>query len=300
MEPHVIALDVGGTKIAGALVTQDGQILDRRLRPTPAQEGGEAVAAAVVAVAADLYTAGGRAARAIGVGAAGQIDSAQGTIRHAVDTLPGWAGIPLAARLQAIIPVPTVIENDVNAMALGEQFTASEKAIPSALFVAVGTGIGGALILNGHLWHGAHWSAGELGHILVDITRQRRCNCGLYGHLEAYASGPAIATAVDGSTDLRGVVARAQAGDDRAQKGIAQGAEILGAALNGLVCAFDPQMVIIGGGVAEIGALWWQPFERAFRQGTMPATQEVILRGACLGTDAVMIGASTLAWAQLL
>jgi glucokinase len=295
MEKHVIAVDIGGTKIAGALVTADGRLMEKRIISTPVASA-KVVAEAVRTLVVELYQSGKRQAVAVGIGTAGQVDVDKGMITYAVDTLPGWAGIPLKQLISETLPLPIIIENDVNAMAAGE--LSADSDVPSALFVAVGTGIGGALVVDGKLWHGVNWSAGEIGHLMVDYQGKRRCTCGRYGHLEAYTSGPAIAQAYDPNLDLRTVVAKAHE-DSQARAVIAEGAHILGSTLSGLLCAFDPGLLIIGGGVPEIGALWWHPFTEALRENPLPAVQRTEVRGTRLGIDAVLVGAAALAWEQV-
>jgi glucokinase len=285
-------MDIGGTKIAAAYMDETGRIGERRQVATPKQDG-----ESIVQTACELLRAMQQAhpqAQAVGVGSAGQVDPLSGTIRHAVGTLPGWTGMPLAQRLREAVGLPVFAENDVNAMALGE-CRAAEPPIRHALFVAVGTGIGGALLFDGRLWGGQTHSAGELGHALVDMQRARRCTCGDYGHLEAYASGPALARQYDGTDDLRRAVIAADH-DSRARQIIEDGARLLGWTLAGLLCTVDAGLLIVGGGVAEIGPLWWQPFVEALRQSPMPAARYAEIRRAALGTDAVLYGAAHLAW----
>lgn len=293
-KPPLLVMDVGGTKIAAAYAVA-GRLLNRRQIVTPKHDG-----EAIVQAACELLRAlrhDHPQALAVGVGSAGQVDPHSGTIRHAVGTLPGWTGLPLAQRLSEAVGLPVWAENDVNAMALGE-CRAAHPPIQHALFVAVGTGIGGALLLNGQLWGGQNHSAGELGHVLVDMSRARRCTCGDFGHLEAYASGPALAQQYDGTDDLRHVVQAASA-DPRARQIIEDGARLLGWTLGGLLCTVDTGLLIVGGGVAQIGPLWWRPFEDALRQSPMPAARNAEIRRAALGTDAVLWGAAHLAWENL-
>ena len=142
--------------------------------------------------------------------------------------------------------------------------------------MAVGTGVGGALILDGQVWRGRTCTAGEIAHVLVDWQGGRLCNCGQPGHLEAYAAGPAMAARyvelAGGSVacDLREVHALARAGDVQAQAAIAEGATILGKALCGLVDTLDLDAIVIGGGVPALGELWWEPLLATLRANPMP------------------------------
>lgn len=300
---HVLAFDIGGTKIAGALVSRDGSIHARHIAPTPLADIPRGILHTLGQMCAHLReSAGQHTLIGIGIGTAGQVDTTRGTITYAVDTLPGWAPTPLAGALREIAGLPVVVENDVNALALGEAHFGAGRGFSSGLYAAVGTGIGGAVIVDGRLWHGAHWSAGEIGHIVVDWRGDRVCNCGQSGHLEAYAAGPAIVreycrmTGADPKIDLRQIARLAADGDDAARRVIAEGAEILGLALGGLLNTLDPEILVIGGGLAELGAPWWEPFERALRACPMPAPQQVILKRAELGVDAALVGAAWLAF----
>jgi glucokinase len=207
----------------------------------------------------------------------------------------------LADEFTAATGLPAVIDNDVNALALGESHFGAGRGFQDVLYVAVGTGVGAALMLAGQLRRGATWTAGEIGHLMADWDGDARCSCGRCGHLEAYTSGPALAarycawTKRDTPLDLRAVAARAQAGDDTARRAIALGADILGRVLGGLLNVLDPQALVIGGGVAELGDLWWGPLTAALRANPMPGPAQIVLRPAQLGPDAVLVGAAWLA-----
>jgi glucokinase len=238
---------------------------------------------------------------AAGAGSAGHVDRRRGTISYASELLPGWTGLDLARELQAALELPVSVENDVNAMALAEAHFGAGRDFRHALYITVGTGIGGALIVDGRLWHGATWTAGELGHLVVDWNGTRRCNCGQPGHLEAYVAGPALAaryrerSGMEQPLDLVAVAARARAGDTIAAETIVEGARILGLALGGLLNVLDPQALIVGGGVAELQDLWWPALETALRANSMPGPARVAQRRAMLGVDATLIGAAWLA-----
>lgn len=305
---YVIGVDVGGTKIAGALVDRQGHFILLHQVSTPALEGPQAVLGATMSVIKTLLanaTHEQHTVSAVGIGAAGQINLNTGDVAYAVDTLPGWAGTRISTPVREQFGLPVIVDNDVNAMAVAELRFGAGRGYQSGLFAAVGTGIGGALILNGQLWRGTNWSAGELGHAVAVWNGDRVCNCGQAGHLEAYAAGPAMARryarlrGLEESTDLRPVVWAAQHGDTVAQDVIVEGAHILGSVLSGLVNVFDPQVLIVGGGVAELGEWWWTPFQQALRANPLPASKKVHLHVAQLGNSAVLIGAAWLAWERL-
>lgn len=298
----VIGVDIGGTKIAASLVLPDGSLYGHRQSETPLARGiVTQVIALCQALREDAQRQGYRI-RALGVGTAGQVDSQTGRISYAVETVPDWTGTELARPLEAALSVPVIVENDVNAFILGEARYGSARGYQQVLGVAVGTGVGGGLLLDGKLVRGAHFSGGEIGHILVDWQSERLCSCGAYGHLEAYASGPALAqryyalAGLPPSADLRPVVQAERDGSALAKQVLAEGGRILGMALNGLRCAFDPELVVIGGGVASIGGAWWSALQHTLQQGKMPAIQRGKVCLAELGTGAVLSGAGVLAY----
>ncbi len=310
---YALGVDIGGTKIAAALVREDGTVSGRSTTPTPVASGASGILAAALDLSCHVLAANpDMDVVAVGVGSAGQIDVARGTVTYASANLPGWAGLNLAAAFAAATGLPAVVDNDVNALAVGECRFGAGRGFRDLLCVAVGTGIGGAIVLDGQLHRGANWAAGEIGHLVAAWDGDQVCSCGRRGHLEAYASGPALAARyrrlaaagaeagetrppTDSSSDLRDVAARAQAGDPLARRAIAEGAEILGLCLAGLLDALDPQALVIGGGVAELGEVWWRPLEAALRRNPLPGPAQIPLCRAQLGADSVLIGAAWLA-----
>lgn len=305
---YALAVDIGGTKIAAAIVNRQGSVIHRILRPTRADLGAPAILQTTRDAGREMLdtaTRYGLSICAIGIGTGGQVDVDEGRIAYASDTLPGWSGLPLAHAVESSLGLPTYVDNDVNALALGEHQFGAGRGFQTGLYVAVGTGLGGALVFDGEIWRGSTWSAGEICHVLVDYAGTRRCSCGALGHLEAYTSGPAMALRyreLSGSRmspDLKAVAELARQGDTHALRAIAEGAQILGAALAGLLNVFDPEVLVIGGGVPEIGDLWWQHFEASLRANPMPGPAAIALRRAELGTDAALGGAAWLAFSQV-
>lgn len=304
MTTTALGIDIGGTKIAAAIVTEHGTIEERRSISTPALQGGQAVLAATIALGhavIDAAQARGYTIVAAGIGTAGQVDHTRGAITYASDNLPGWAGIEVAAACTAAFGLPSFVDNDVNTMALGEQRWGAGRSYEDALYITVGTGVGGALILGRKLRRGATWTAGEICHLMVDWDGTRLCSCGRPGHLEAYTSGPAISARYSERSNtaihppLAIVAERARAGDTMAREAIEEGARILGLGLSGFLAVLDPQALIIGGGVAQLGDLWWPTLEATLRAGPLPGPANIALRPAQLGVDAGLIGAGCLA-----
>lgn len=320
----VVGVDLGGTKTAAATVGPDGVHGPVLSVPTPAVHGPDAVLDAVAGLVAEVLVAAGAASgapaalRAVGVGTAGVVDVGRGVIVSATDTLPGWPGTDVAGGLRrrlaahaagaphapgaAVRPLPVFVENDVDAHAAGEVWLGAAAGARSALLVAVGTGVGAAVVLDGRPLRGAHHVAGEMGHVPVPGAEALRCPCGRTGHLEAIAAGPAIhrrylALGGDASSpDARDVVARAAAGDELAAAVVRDAARAVGRAVAGTVTVLDPEVVVVGGGLAGAGALWWSALEDTLRAEVVDVLADVPLRPAALGNDAAVVGAARGAW----
>ncbi|MGM7424795.1 ROK family protein [Cellulosimicrobium sp. CpK407] len=314
----VVGVDLGGTKTAAATVAADGTLGPVLAVPTPAAAGPDAVLDAVAGVVREVVAAlpGAARLRALGVGTAGVVDVGRGVIVSATDTLPGWPGTDVAgglrrrlADLAGVTPdgpsapvVPVFVENDVDAHAAGEVWLGAAAGARSALLVAVGTGVGGAVVLDGRPLRGAHHVAGELGHVPVPGAELLRCPCGRAGHLEAIGAGPAIHRrylALGGdaaSPDTRDVVARAEAGDELAASVVRDAAGAVGRAVAGVVTVLDPEVVVVGGGLAGAGDLWWSALEDALRAEVVDVLADLPLRPATLGNAAAIVGAARGAW----
>jgi glucokinase len=302
---YALAIDIGGTKISAALVNRQGSVVQRQIRPTRADLGAPAILQTVVEAGKELLATAQRfdlSVSAIGIGSAGQVDADNGVITYAAGNLPGWSGLPLADAVRQALGLKVFVDNDVNALALGEHHFGAGRGSREGLYIAVGTGVGGAVIRMGTIWRGATWSAGEICHLVIDFDGGRRCSCGATGHLEAYTCGPAMVQRYRElsnsreATDLESVAERARQGDGHALQAIAEGAKILGTALGGVLNVLDPELVVVGGGVPEVGDLWWRHFEAALRANPMPGPSGITVRPALLGADAVLSGAAWLAF----
>ncbi|MER7892029.1 ROK family protein [Micromonospora sp. NPDC094482] len=292
----LVGLDIGGTKTLAALVGPGGEVLDHRRAPTPARSGPAAVLDTAARLAADLLPAAG--AGPVGVGTAGTVDPATGVIRYATDSLPGWSGTPVADALADRLGRPVRVTNDVNAAALGECWVGAGRGSDHLLLVAVGTGLGGAVVRDGRIETGVRGAAGEVAHLPAPGAERLRCGCGRYGHLEGIASGSGLAAAYTAETGVRvsgrAVAERAAAGDPVAGLVVERAGGVLGRTLAGLVALLDPATVLLAGGAA--GALLPAALT-AFAADLPPAWAEVPLRPAALGELAVAIGAARLAMA---
>ncbi|ANY07992.1 ROK family protein [Pseudonocardia sp. HH130630-07] len=292
--PPLVALDVGGTTIKGAVDTGDGPRGHLR-RPTPRDRGPEAVVAAVLDAAAELVDLAGRAhgrrPAAVGVACLGLVDPGTGTAVLSAAT--GWSDVPLAALVRERTGVPAVLVHDIAAAATAEAALREPGPAP-VLFVAIGTGIGGSTVLDGRPVAGAHHRPGEIGHVPVGGS-DVRCGCGRSGCLERVASGSALAqayarrtgTAVHGALE---VADRAAAGDPDAVAVWDRGCAALAEALILYSVLVDPALVVLGGGVSLAGDRLVVPVRRALEQGLgLPGVPAV--ETARLGDGAALAGA---------
>ena len=310
--PLVVGLDLGGTKMAAALVDVNGALQGPVSScPTPAHDGPDAMLDAISALVQKVATTGthqdpGRAVPiiAVGVGTAGVVDVESGTILSATDAITGWAGTQVAAGVRERLAaaglgvLPVHVENDVDAYASGEAWLGAGTGAEVVLMVAVGTGVGGALVIEGRTRRGAHHVAGEIGHVPVPGAQGEPCTCGRKGHLEGITAGPQIHRrylAKGGSPDVpdaRGVEERAAAGDDIAVEVYRDSATCLGRALAGLVTVIDPDVVVVSGGLARAGDLWWKPLRQTFTAEIIDPLAPIKIIPATLGTTAPIVGAA--------
>jgi glucokinase len=294
----VLAVDIGGTKILAGLVAADGTIAASEQAATPAREGASSIVAAVVALCEKLQKDHGPVTRC-GVGTAGVVGE-HGEITSATDHLSGWAGTRLQERLTEALGVPVTVLNDVQAVGLCEALLGAAKGHRSALMLALGTGVGGAIARNGMVERGAYGIAGSVGHHLSPVRRGRRCACGATDHLEAYASGTAMEeeyrTRTGRTAPLRDIAALAKSGDADAVAVIAEAAEVLGACIGSANNVVDAEIVVIGGGVLALGDLLLAPAREAAKREALGLSKAVRIVPAQYGPTACLIGAALAAF----
>lgn len=297
----VAALDIGGTKIAGALVDDRGGILVRAQQPTPAREDGETVMGAVSSVLTELTGSAqwGRVG-ALGIGSAGPVDASDGTVSPV--NVPGWRGFPLVERVGKVVgELPVSLVGDGVAIAAAEHWQGAARGHDNALCMVVSTGVGGGLILGGAVRPGPTGNSGHIGHISVDLDGDP-CPCGGRGCVERIASGPNIARravengwrpAADGDATAAGVAAAARAGDPVAQASFARAAQALAASIAATATLVEVDIAVIGGGVAKSGDLLFTPLRAALRDyATLSFVQNLTVVPAQMGTDAGLVGAA--------
>jgi glucokinase len=306
LEKMIVGVDIGGSKINAILADPSGNILKQELKDTLAREGPDKVITRVIGCIKQV--ASGSDIAGIGIGAAGACDVAKGIITFSPN-LPGWHNIPLKDILQREFDPPIYLENDATAAALGEYYFGGAVGTANLVYLCVGTGIGGGFIMDGQLYHGASGSAGEIGHMTIDINGPR-CSCGNIGCWETFASGTALArqavkqikagtqTSIlnfaDGElqkVSAQRVFLAAQEGDPLANELISQTGYYLGVGLVSIVNIFNPHLILIGGGLSRMGRLLLEPAtkvvsERAYQ---LPAAA-VRIELARLGADAEALG----------
>lgn len=288
-----IAADLGGTKIAAAVVDAMGRIESRRSVPTPAAEGSEAILNAVSGVIGSLLTAELREQLAgVAVASAGVIDLESGAVTSATDILAGWAGTPVAAALRDRLSLPVVVLNDVHAHALGEACRGAGVGHGSVLLVAAGTGLGGGFVSGGMILTGEHHAAGHLGHVPCEEASGLICSCGVEGHLECIASGGGLVTAAGRRYPTAALISQAASeGDSFARDLVGRSGTALGRAIGGWANLLDPGLVVVTGGLADAGELWWGPLQEAAAAEALPVARPLIVPSS-LGADAALVGAA--------
>ncbi|WP_051965873.1 ROK family protein [Kitasatospora mediocidica] len=301
----VAAIDIGGTKIAGALVGAHDGVLHRRTeRPTPAKADGEVVLGVVAAVLAEL--AGGpdwARVALVGLGSAGPVDAVHGTVSPV--NIPGWRDFPVVARVRELAGGrPVVLTGDGVAMTAAEHWLGAARGFDNALCMVVSTGVGGGLVLGGSLYPGPSGNAGHIGHISVDLDGDP-CPCGGRGCLEGLASGTAIdrhARAAGWRPDpadgqgAAAVAVAARAGDPRALAAFGRAGQALAAGIAATATLVELDVVVIGGGVAQAGELLFGPLRVQLAQyATLSYVRGLRVRPAELATDAGLVGAAAAA-----
>ncbi|GHH73256.1 ROK family protein [Promicromonospora soli] len=290
-------VDIGGTKIRAAVVTPDGEVLASATAPTPS--GGEAMLDVSADLVARATASAGTPVAAVGVGAAGVVDPGTGEVLAASDSFVAWVGTNLRAGLASRTGLPVTAANDVDSFLVGEATWGAVRGVRSAAGIALGTGVGGALWLNGALYRGAG-AAGEIGH--MPGFGDARCTCGQRGHLETLASGRSVerryaelAGGGAGDVGATQIEARARAGDRTAVRVLADAGRAVGSAVLVLAALLDVGRVVVGGGLARAWDLLEPALLARIRDEPPVSGHTVEVRPAVLGGDATVVGAAALA-----
>ena len=302
----IVAVDIGGTKIACGLVTLGGDapVIERVQKvPTEAMEGGARVLATVLSQVKAAIERADEKPVGVGISSAGVVNPRNGDITFANELMPGWGGTHLGTEVTAATGLPCRVLNDVHAHALGEARWGGGRDKKSCLVAAVGTGIGGAFVEYGKIMLGAHDEAGHIGHVCCPAAAGVPCSCGATGHLEPIAAGPGIIreyvrlggdeTQPDGTPmDGAEIDRRAAAGDEAAKAAEARAGRALGEVLGSMCNMLDPDVVILSGSVAQCGPDWSDAMAEAFKGQAMPPVATTPIVGGELGGDAPLIGAA--------
>ena len=296
----------------GAVRTSDGQVIGEHVRPTDAARGPDAVIAELVTMGKrciDTVNASSGRVIGAGIGAPGPLDIARGLVLLTPNL--GWVDLPLRDAISAGLGLPAALDNDANCAILGESWIGAARGAEIAIGVTIGTGIGGGIVLGGRLHHGISDCAGEIGHTTIEMNG-RRCGCGNYGCLEAYASGPAIAlraveqvrsgapsllsAMVDGKLEAvtaETVFRAAHDGDELALDVVRDTAQYLGTGIGNLLNVLNPDRVVVMGGVTQAGDRLFEPLRREVgRRAFRPAVDACRIVPGELGGSAGVIGAA--------
>jgi glucokinase len=304
---YVVGIDIGGTNIVVGTVAEDGsEVLGLVAEPTLAEQGANVVLNRIVKLSrASMAGAAGKEIVGLGIGSPGPLDTKRGVVLLTPNL--GWTNYPVRDRLAEALGLPATLDNDANCAIFGEWWRGAARGAEHVVGLTIGTGIGGGIVLGGQIYRGASDIAGEIGHMTIDSTG-RRCKCGNYGCLEAYASGPAIAArAVEGveagvdtalpdyvDGDLSRITAQvvyeaAHDGDDYAREVVKDTAKFLGAGIANIVNIFNPQVVVICGGVTLAGDRLFVPLVSEVKRRAFKPAVDVcrIVPGELTGTAGV-------------
>ncbi|GAA1394573.1 ROK family protein [Kitasatospora putterlickiae] len=298
----VLGVDLGGTVVKAVLFGPDGTTLATTRRPTGARRGAEAVVETVLDVVAESQAAAeerGTPVRAVGLASCGIVDERAGVAVFSASF--GWRDVPLRALVAERAGVPVALGHDVRAGGIAEARLGAGRGHEVFLFVPIGTGVGAAVMVGGRPFGGAHWQAGELGHLIVRPGGES-CGCGQRGCVSTIVGGPAVlrhyrelaGTGPDGPTDAAGVAALARKGDPDAVRVWSEAVDVLAESLAVAVTLFDPSAIVLGGGLAGAGELLFAPVrERLAARLVFQVMPEV--RPAELAYEAGCLGAALLA-----
>lgn len=310
MDTPFLGLDVGNSRLSAAMISGDGRVLALAGRSTPARP--ESAVGALAELARGVADEAGTIPEAGGIGFGGPVDVAEGVVRTSFLS-SGWEGLKLGGILADELGLRTFLVNDADAGGLGEALFGAGKGAESALYVNVGTGIGGAVVLGGKIRTGATSSAGEIGHFTV-VPDGPPCECGKRGCAQAVSSGTAMARrarellAAGGESalshqpgeELRGreVGEAAEGGDALALRVVTEAARWLGVAVGNAALLIDPAVVVIGGGVAEMGETFLAPLRDSYARTVLGPMAGTPVVSAALGYEAGVIGAAAAAMTQ--
>jgi glucokinase len=318
MPQLIMGIDIGGTKVAGGLMTHAGRLVKSTVEPTLAQEGYKTSLGQVLRLIERLMNEAGGPQKVKGIGACapGPLNPQTGVVINPPN-LPGWKNVPLAKKIYKRFGVPAKLENDANAAGLAEVLFGAATRYRHIFYVTVSTGIGTGIIIDRKIYHGKNGVAGEGGHVSIDYKSPYRCGCGTLGCIEALAAGPAIVRRTRVFLEQQHTVPSrlremthghlsrvtpqmieqaARKGDVVAKSIVEETGFYLGVWLAGMITLLDPEAIVIGGGVSQIGKPLFDKLHETIPQYTINrslAVKTPILR-AKLQTQVGVFGAASL------
>ncbi len=304
----VLGIDLGGTNVAMGVVNENGKFLARKSMKTKVSEGFERVVERMAQLAKELINQVGGVSK-IGIGSPGSIDHEKGVVRFSPN-FPGWINVPLSAEMERKTGVSVTLENDANAFVMGEKWFGKGKGYTDIIGITLGTGVGGGVITGGKLLRGSKGIAGELGHIVVEPNGYP-CGCGNHGCLETIASATGIARlakewkerypdSIISEFSAKEVMDAARAGDPLGIKVLEIVSQSLGTALGSLIHIFNPQLIVIGGGVSRAGDVLLSAIKKRTHENVMRSfwnTYEIVLSD--LVDDAGIFGAASMGFEEI-
>ena len=309
MSKYVIGTDIGGTSVKLGIFKSEGELVQKWEIRTDRTNGGEKVPEDIAATVKDVLgklKTDQNDVIGMGVGVPGPVKS-DGTVMKCPNL--GWGIFNVADRMKELTGLNCTALNDANAAALGEMWQGTAKGFRNLVFVTLGTGVGGGIIVDGNVISGTHGGGGEIGHILVNPKETDVCGCGCRGHLEQYASATGVVRLVKKAIaetdepsvlrDKEGITAKdifdaAKAGDSLASKAVDTMCRYLAQALSGVGATVDPEAYVIGGGVARAGSIITDTVKKYFDENNLNVLRNREFRLATLGNDAGMYGAAYL------
>ncbi|MFO7900178.1 MAG: ROK family glucokinase [Planctomycetota bacterium] len=316
MKSRAVGIDLGGTNIKGGLVERDGTVLAKKSVRTEAAGGADHVIGRIAGLVDDVIAEGGAAKTdvvGVCVGSPGPLDGETGVIYEAPNL--GWYDVPLGEKLAPRVGLPVWIENDANVAAFGEAWVGAGRGLECVILLTLGTGIGGGIVLGGRLWRGVHGTGAELGHMTIDYDGVR-CNCGSRGCIEAYASAPAVVRRMREAIDAGGesalrpafdmgeeveakqVYEAAADGDALAREVMEQTGRFLGIAVASYVNIFDPNCVVLHGGMVNAGDMLLEPLVEEMNARSFESCRRGLrVLPSALKGEAGLVGAAGCAFA---
>lgn len=289
-----IGVDIGGTKILSAVIDKEGNIIKSLRVPSEGKEGREKILSHLYEAIEGVLS---NDIEGIGIGTAGQVDPDTGTIVTATPNLKDWAGTQLKNIIEERFKIPTYVDNDGNVAALGEWWAGGGKGARCLLCLTIGTGIGSGIVYNGKVFRGAKGVGAELGHMSIKYDGVK-CNCGGIGCIEAYASGPALIRKIQekGKSIMtpEEVQRYAESGDKIVLEAIEEIGTLLGYAIVSFINIFNPDIILLSGGVSNLGDFLIKPIRKIVDTYALPGGRDVKITRAALGEQAGVVGASAL------